>query len=268
MTGNTVTVNGVDLDGTQSHPYQINIHIHQESTLAQLMKAGSSLKQLLSCPRVTGSSKTKTRMSYGQLALGVTQILLGLVSGALGVSFFFGPWTELPASGCAFWAGSAAIMAGSGAIVHQKYRGKLSGFLSLLLTLACIAATLAATVFGVRSLIRQRNSFYSSEIYALCNGRSWRSSYDSDWREEQCRAYMKKMMNIFLAFCILFTVICILKVTVSLASLGLSLRSLCGQNSACQKSNHEDEGESEKKLLGENSEQPSPSKKIPEASIL
>lgn len=35
----------------------------------------------------------------------VTQILLGAVSCALGVLLYFGPWTELGGSGCAFWAG-------------------------------------------------------------------------------------------------------------------------------------------------------------------
>lgn len=38
--------------------------------------------------------------------LQVTQILLGLVSCVLGVCLYFGPWTELCASGCAFWSGS------------------------------------------------------------------------------------------------------------------------------------------------------------------
>lgn len=38
--------------------------------------------------------------------LQVTQILLGLVSCVLGVCLYFGPWSELCASGCAFWSGS------------------------------------------------------------------------------------------------------------------------------------------------------------------
>lgn len=39
--------------------------------------------------------------------LQVTQILLGAGSCAFGVFLYFGPWTELCVSGCAFWAGSA-----------------------------------------------------------------------------------------------------------------------------------------------------------------
>lgn len=69
MTRNTVTVNGVDVASTLSQPSHVNIHIHQESALAQLLKAGASLKELFSRPRDTGPSEA--RMSYGQLALGV-----------------------------------------------------------------------------------------------------------------------------------------------------------------------------------------------------
>lgn len=70
MTQNTVTVNGVDVASTLSQPTHINIHIHQESALAQLLKAGASLKEFFSHPQDAGPSKTK--MSYGQLALGVS----------------------------------------------------------------------------------------------------------------------------------------------------------------------------------------------------
>lgn len=69
MTQNMVTVNGVDVASTLSQPTHINIHIYQESALAQLFKAGASLKELFSHPLDT--SPFKARMSYGQLALGV-----------------------------------------------------------------------------------------------------------------------------------------------------------------------------------------------------
>lgn len=69
MTQNMVTLNGVDVASTLPQPTHINIHIHQESALAQLLKAGGSLKELFSRPRDSGPSKA--RKSYGQLALGV-----------------------------------------------------------------------------------------------------------------------------------------------------------------------------------------------------
>ncbi|XP_047417494.1 transmembrane protein 176B isoform X2 [Sciurus carolinensis] len=191
--------------------------------------------------------------------LQVTQILLGVVSCTLGVCLYFGPGTgsELRASGCAFWAGCVAIAAGAGAIVHEKSPGRLSGWVSGLLALAGIATAVAATVLCVSSLIWQSDGSHSAEIVSVCdhpkpanitarNRQPWRSYHHNDWREESCRSYMKMMMKMFLEFCSLLAVVCILKVLVALASLGLCLRSVCGQSS--QPLNEEG---SEKKLLGE-----------------
>ncbi|XP_021096496.1 transmembrane protein 176B isoform X3 [Heterocephalus glaber] len=166
MTQNMVTVNGVSVASLPPQPTHINIHIHRESALTQLLKAVGSLKQLLSHPRDSGPSKART--SNEQLALGVKQILLGVVSCALGVSLYFGPRTELRVLGCAFWAGS---------------------------------------------------------------------------------------VHLFLGFCILLTVVCILNVIVSLASLGLHLRSMRGRSSEFL-----DEKESNQKLLRVNPVTPSTSK--------
>ncbi|XP_052029641.1 transmembrane protein 176B [Apodemus sylvaticus] len=263
MAQHTVTVNGVKVASTPPQSTHVSIHIHQNSALEQLLEAMGSLKTVLSCPQATGPSKA--RIHYGQLSLGVTQILLGLVSCVLGVCLYFGPWSELCASGCAFWSGSVAIVAGVGTAVHEKRQGKLSGHISRLLLLACIATAVAATVLGVNSLIGQTSVFYHMEISSTCD--SWQASMDSgyessrytDWTTEKCREYMNMMMNLFLAFCILFTVICILEIVVSVASLGLNLRSMCGRSSPAL-----NDEETEKKLLGGDSAPASPTKeKIP-----
>ncbi|XP_012517612.1 PREDICTED: transmembrane protein 176B [Propithecus coquereli] len=269
MDQNTVTVNGVAVASTSTQPTHINIHIHQESALSELLKALGSLKQFLSCSVDTRPSKT--RISHGQLALGVAQILLGVMSCALGVCLYFGPWIQLRASGCAFWAGSVAIAAGAGAIVHEKHRGKLSGCVSFLLTLAGIATAVAALVLCVNSLTWQTDGFFYIDSVCDCpgsvdptTGYIWRQRMDrSDWRAEQCRAYMGMLVNLFLAIRALLLAVCVLKVIVSLASLGLGLRSLCSQSSRLL-----NEEESERKLLGENSVPPSPSREKTPATIV
>ncbi|XP_004430680.1 PREDICTED: transmembrane protein 176B [Ceratotherium simum simum] len=270
MTQNMVTVNGVDVASAPSQPTHINIHIHQESALAQLLKAGGSLKELLFRPGDSGPSKA--RISYGQLALGVTQILLGAVSCVFGVFLYFGPWTELRASGCAFWAGSVAITAGAGAIVHEMHRGKLSGWVSGLLTLAGVATAVSAVVLCVNSLTWQSDGFFY--IDSVCDspvpastttGYTWmrQRSYRSSWSEDNCRVYMRMLMNLFLGIRALLLAVCVLQVVVSLASLGMGLRSFCGQSSRPL-----DEEVSEKKLLEENSVPPSPSKEKTTAAVI
>ncbi|XP_047706181.1 transmembrane protein 176B isoform X2 [Prionailurus viverrinus] len=270
MTQN-VTVNGVDVASTLSQPTHISIHIYQESALAQLFKAGASLKELFSHPLDT--SPFKARMSYGQLALGVTQILLGAVSCALGVLLCLGPWIELCASGCAFWAGSVAIVAGAGAIVYEKHRGKLSGCILGLLMLAGVATAMAAVVLCVNSLTWQSDGFYDidyvcdyPEPAATTTGyqETWQRNHKSHWTEDRCKTYMQILMNLFLGIRALLLAVCVLQVIVSLASLSVGLRSLCGRSSQPL-----DEEGTEKKLLGENSAPPSPSKeKTMDAIIL
>ncbi|XP_064131140.1 transmembrane protein 176B-like isoform X1 [Loxodonta africana] len=270
ITPNMLTVNGIDVASTLSQPTHINIHIHQESALAQLLKAMGSLVSRVSHPR--GAAPPKARMSHGQLALGVTQILLGAVSCALGVFLCFGPWTELHGSGCAFWAGAVAIVAGAGTIVHEKYQGRRSGCVSGLLTLAGITTALAAVVLCVNSLTWQTDGFFY--ISSVCDrptpdtttsGYRWmqRSRSDSDWRENQCKSYMQMLVNLFLGIRALLLAVCVLQAIVSLASLSMGLRSLCSQSSQPL-----DEEGSEKKLLGENSVPPSPSKESTQATII
>ncbi|KAL6087845.1 hypothetical protein STEG23_011796, partial [Scotinomys teguina] len=238
MTQTTVTVNGAEVASAHPQSTQVNIHIHHQSAWEQLLRVLGSPKKFLSCPQDMGPAKAS--IHHGQLALGVTQILLGLVSCVLGVCIYFGPWTELCASGCAFWSGSVAIVAGAGTIVHEKRQGKLSGHISRLLILACIATAVAATVLGVSSLIWQTSSSYYFRISSTCDPLQssmgieygiMRYTSDSDWKIERCRFYLNMMMNLFLAFCIMLTIVCILKIVVSLASLGLSLRSMCGRSS-------------------------------------
>ncbi|XP_004372806.2 transmembrane protein 176B-like isoform X1 [Trichechus manatus latirostris] len=270
MTPNTLTVNGVDVASTLSQPTHIHIHIHQESALAQLLKAGGSLMCRLSHARDT--APPKARMSHWQLALGVTQILLGAVSCALGVFLYFGPWIELRGSGCAFWAGTVAIVAGAGTIVHEKYQGRLSGCVSGLLTLAGITTVLVAVVLCVNSLTWQTDDFFY--IDSVCDrptpdtttsGYRWmrQSRSDSDWRENQCRSYMQMLMNMFLGIRALLLAVCVLQAIVSLTSLGVGLQSLHSHSS--QPLNEE---ESEKKLLGGNSMPPSPSKDSTQIAII
>ncbi|XP_007469905.1 PREDICTED: transmembrane protein 176B [Lipotes vexillifer] len=265
MTQNMLTVNGVDVASTLSQPTDIDIHIHQESALAQLLKAGSSLMKRLS------HHPAKARISYGQLALGVTQILLGAMSCALGGLLYLGPWIQLRASGCAFWTGFVAIAAGVGAIVHEKRWGKLSGCISSLLTLAGIATAVAAVVFCVNSLTWQP-VFY--DVSSVCDPlvpdtptfgyeQTRRSNSHSSWRERHCRNYMRMLRNLFLGIRGLLLAICVLQVIVSLASLGVGLRRFCGQSSRAL----DGEG-SEKKLWGENSVPPSPQRKNSTAVVL
>nr|XP_055140495.1 transmembrane protein 176B isoform X4 [Symphalangus syndactylus] len=232
MTQNTVIVNEVAMASRSSQPTHVNVHIHQESALTQLLKAGGSLKKFLFHPGDTVPSTA--RIGYEQLALGV-------------------------------------IAAGAGAIVHEKCPGKLAGYVSSLLTLAGFATAMAAVVLCVNSFIWQTEPFLyidtvcdpSDSVIPTTGYRWMQQRQEIQWQKEECRAYMQMLRKLFTAVRALFLAVCVLEVIVSLASLGVGLRNLCGQSSQALN----EEG-SEKSLLGENSVPPSPSKEQTSTAIV
>uniref|UniRef100_A0A8D1GDA6 Transmembrane protein 176B n=1 Tax=Sus scrofa TaxID=9823 RepID=A0A8D1GDA6_PIG len=255
MVQDTLTVRGIEV----VQPTHIDIHIHQESALALLLKAGGSLVERLS------HRPPKASTSYGQLTLGVTQVLLGATSCAVGALLYLGYGTDLRASGCAFWAGFAAIVAGAGAIVHEKHQGKLSGFMSGLLTLAGAATAVAAVVLYVNSLTREPDRLFN--IGSMCDSlvpttESPHGDSYSSWEEDRCRAHMKMVVDLFLGIRVLLLAVSVLQSLVALASLGLGLQSLCSPAPQAL------DEEGSEKLLGENSVPPSPSKETTTAVIV
>lgn len=212
MAQTTVTVNGAGAGVASALPTSphVNIHIHHHSALEQLLRAMGSVKKSLSCPQDTGPSKAS--IHHGLLALGVTQILLGLVSCVLRVCIYFGPGTELHTFGYAFWSGSVAVVAGTGTIVNEKRRGKLTGHISRLLILDCTATAVPATVLGVNSLNWQTSRAYRYKISSTCDSLQTstdsgdglvRLTDDTSWWTERCREYLHMMMNWFRAPCII-----------------------------------------------------------------
>ncbi|XP_036885378.1 transmembrane protein 176B [Sturnira hondurensis] len=263
MTQNTVTVNGVEVASTLSQPTHISIHIHQESVLTQLLKAGGSLKELFVSRRDPGPPKTG--ISYGLLAGGVIQILLGAMSCAFGVLLYFGPWTKLSASGCAFWAGCVAIATGAGVIVHEKRRSILSGWAFRLLALVGIPTAVAAVALCANSIAWENSIFFSSICDSLVptTPATYYRWGQASWQEDGCKSFMQTLRNLFLAIRIMLLAVCVLQLIVSLASLGLGLRISCGQSFQPT-----DEEDTEKKLLGDNSMPPSSSRKTTPAMVL
>ncbi|XP_004620202.1 transmembrane protein 176B isoform X1 [Sorex araneus] len=269
MVESTVSVTGLDLATAEKLPAHINIHVHQESALAQLVKVGSALKQYFSRP-------SGTRVGHGQLSLGVAQVLLGLLSCALGAFLYLGPWTFLLASACAFWAGALTIAAGAGVIVHEKHRGRCSLFLAALLSALGVMVTVLAVVLCVRSLAAG-HSFHPESVcdppepepsFTTSPPREWgwrRSYYDSNesWTIQRCKEFMEKVVNMFIGIQALLLATCMLQAVGHGVSLGLVIRSTCARTSLPL-----DQGELEKRLLGQNSAPPSPSKEKITANII
>ncbi|OWK06241.1 TMEM176B, partial [Cervus elaphus hippelaphus] len=183
MAQNMLTVNGVDVGSMLSQPTHIDIHIHQESALAQLLKAGSSLVERLS------HRPAKARIGYGQLALG------------------------------AIAAGVGAIVHEKRG---GKLSGCVSGLLTLAGIATAVAAVVFCVNSFIWQGDGFDDISSVCDSLVPVTPTSWyqrRSSYSS-WEEENCRRYMQMLMDLFLGIRALLLAICILQVIVSLASLG------------------------------------------------
>ncbi len=250
MSASVVKVDGMQVMEGDSQPTQINIHIHQESTLAKLLETGYSFLK----PRTYPQSK---RVLQAQLALGVSLIFLGVTSCSLGLLLYFGPWIPLWATGCAFWTGAVAIVAGAVAIIYEKRQNNCWGGLAALLALSSISTAIAAIVLCSYSFMDSSVMFY--DMRRICDQipsetftYSWR--YYTD-RAGDCQRNLNIFMQLFQGVQAMLLAVCAVMLLVSLASLSVGLRHLC-----CQKSEFQVEDEIEKKLLGGESLPPSPYK--------
>ncbi|XP_036615638.1 transmembrane protein 176B-like [Trichosurus vulpecula] len=255
MSTSVIKVDGMQAVEMNSQPTEINIHIHQESALAKLLQAGRSFLQ--SKIYFQHTLKESKRVLQAQLALGVSLILLGVLSCSFGIFLYFGPWTPLQDIGCTFWAGAVAIMAGIGAIIYEKCQSSYWGRFAALLALTSVSTALAALILCSYSLRESANYFSNPSEICERSENSNTSYYGRSryWEIEECERNMNMLLHLFQG--IQATLLAIFAVTLllSLASLGVGLRNLCRPNSQFQV----EEGV-EKKLLGEESLPPSPCK--------
>uniref|UniRef100_A0A7N4V288 Transmembrane protein 176B n=1 Tax=Sarcophilus harrisii TaxID=9305 RepID=A0A7N4V288_SARHA len=237
MSTSVIKVNGLETAEMDSQPTQINIHIHQESALAKLLQAGCSFLKT----KNYSQNKPSKRVLQAQLALGVSLTLLGAFSCCFGIFLYLGPWIPLQATGCAFWAGAMAVITGAGLIIYEKYQSKLWGRLAVLFTLINSSTAIAALVFCSYSF--RGSSYRFSNLKWICDYpkpetfTTWYGRDDSDykdWRIEECRQNMNMFLHLFQAVQATLLAICGVILLVSLASLGVSLRNLCYQDTQFQ----------------------------------
>ncbi|XP_027696832.1 transmembrane protein 176A-like [Vombatus ursinus] len=227
MVPNEVKVNGIKIDGLEaaetSQPVHVNIHIHQESTLPELLKAGKSLLKFFVKP--AGTPELSARKSRLQLATWAAQIILGAMSGALGVFFCIGSFNRLRYSGAAFWTGAVAISAGVVAIIQEKRRGTWWSLLKNLFILATISASVAAIIICAQEL---QYSFYYLDN--LCGKESvWPTqAYNTlepqeVWRKSQCLDYMNMLRSLKKGITIMALLVWITVLVVTLVPMGFAL---------------------------------------------
>ncbi|XP_036038591.1 transmembrane protein 176A [Onychomys torridus] len=124
-------------------PTHIDVHIHQGSALAKLLLAGCSLL------RLPASASTRNLGSSRLLvASWVVQIVLGVLSVALGGILYICQYFAMNTSGGPIWTGIVAMLAGAVAFLHKKRGGTCWALLRILLVLASFSTAVAAIVIA------------------------------------------------------------------------------------------------------------------------
>ncbi|XP_044533403.1 transmembrane protein 176A-like [Gracilinanus agilis] len=246
MIPNDMKVNGVKIEGLEalspSQPAEINIHFHQESALPHVLKAGKSLFQhFVECPGILGSRTTMSRL---QLATWTTQIILGVMSVALGVFILLGPVADMWFFGAPFLTGAVATIAGVVAIIQKKRRSSWWSFLKVLFVLATISISIAAVVFGIRDI--NRNPLPS--LWYICRGNHAypTASTEEIWNQKNCSSLVSKLQNLFHGIRVMLFVTWITLLVVTLVSIGLPPIQSCFSR---QSDKPPEEDKDKKKLL-------------------
>ncbi|XP_012933503.1 transmembrane protein 176A isoform X3 [Heterocephalus glaber] len=133
-------------------PTHINVHIHEESALAQLLLTGCSLLRIPATATATSATTQTLGSSRLLVASWVVQIVLGLLSGVLGGFLYILMCYRLCSSGAAIWTGPVAL-------------------LRTLLTLAAFCTAIAAIVIGAGNFSEYHNSWTMSSDY-ICEASS------------------------------------------------------------------------------------------------
>ncbi|XP_004860466.2 transmembrane protein 176A isoform X1 [Heterocephalus glaber] len=152
-------------------PTHINVHIHEESALAQLLLTGCSLLRIPATATATSATTQTLGSSRLLVASWVVQIVLGLLSGVLGGFLYILMCYRLCSSGAAIWTGPVAVLAGAAAFVYEKQGGICWALLRTLLTLAAFCTAIAAIVIGAGNFSEYHNSWTMSSDY-ICEASS------------------------------------------------------------------------------------------------
>ncbi|XP_036615637.1 transmembrane protein 176A-like [Trichosurus vulpecula] len=231
MIPSEVKVNGVEMDGLDaagtSKPVHVNVHIHQESALPELLNAGKSLfKFFVMLPGTPGRSSSESRL---QVATWTSQIVLGAMSGALGVFFSTNLFFELKNSGVAFWTGAVAISAGVVAIIQEKRKGTWWSFLKTLFFLATVTTSIASIAICAGEVRRLIDYFRPP-----CNGEEVWPTRDygtpnpqEAWRKSQCMDYMIMFQSLRKGILFVGLLVWITLLVVTLVPIGYTLVYSC-----------------------------------------
>lgn len=206
-------------------PTSLDVHIHQESALAQLLK---SLVARLQAPRPA----TPPRRARLLVASWAAQIVLGALALVLGGFLYLCKFSTVRYSGAAFWTGGVAVLAGAVAFIYEKRRGIFWAFLRTLLIVAVFTTAVIAIVILANNFYDFRYFYYGDEICNLSRD-DWPTqqaptpSSEETQRQDLCHSYVRFLQAMSISLHATLFALWVLLILTSLTPLGLFFWTTC-----------------------------------------
>ncbi|XP_054992282.1 transmembrane protein 176A [Sorex araneus] len=206
-------------------PTSFNVHIHQESALAQLLKG---LVTRLQAPRPAAPSRGARLLAASWAA----QIVLGGLALVLGGFLYLCQYSSVRYSGAAFWTGGVAVLAGAVAFIYEKRRGIFWAFLRTLLIVAVFTTAVIAIVILANHFYEFRYFYNGNEICDVSRG-GWptqaptTASPEETQREDLCHSYVRFLQAMSISLHATLFALWVLLILTSLTPLGLFFWTTC-----------------------------------------
>ncbi|XP_055962748.1 transmembrane protein 176A [Sorex fumeus] len=206
-------------------PSSIDVHIHQESFLAQLLKG---LIARLQAPRPAAPTRGARLLA----ASWVMQIVLGVLACLLGGVLYLCQYSSVRYSGAAFWTGGVAVLAGAVAFIYEKQRGIFWAFLKTLLIVGVFTTAVIAIVMLTNNF-HDFNYPYDGDSICDVSSDDWPTrapttpSPEETQRKDQCESYARFLRAMAISLHATLFAFWVLLIITSLTPLALFFWTTC-----------------------------------------
>ncbi|XP_025050623.1 transmembrane protein 176B isoform X2 [Alligator sinensis] len=182
MPTTVVRVSGLEVSAAGADHPIVHVHVSRESWLHYLVKALRAVRlDQVKAWLAPGPGPARSCCVQEMKALGVAQIVLGVMCVALGVALCFGPYTTVIWLRSPFWTGALL-------------------FLTACLALASVVGATVAVVCGGIEVVQSRRGTSTP-----CSKSPFDGSYTDGWTWRECQEKVQ-MKNLFLGVRVLLLV--------------------------------------------------------------
>ncbi|XP_014464049.2 transmembrane protein 176B isoform X1 [Alligator mississippiensis] len=201
MPTTVVRVSGLEVSAAGADHPIVHVHVSHESWLHYLVKALRAVRlDQVKAWLAPGPGPARSCCVREMKALGVAQIVLGVMCVALGVALRFGPYTTVIWLQSPFWTGALFVGLGALCVLCRRHGTGCLLFLTACLALASVVGATVAVVCGGIEVVWSRGN-----TGTRCSKFSFDGSYTDGWTWWECQEVLQ-MKNLFLGIRVLLLV--------------------------------------------------------------